>query len=312
MTDVFLQGATATAQGALGGASTQTNRNGDGISTPGGTNPPRTCWGEQDANDVPCFIVTAKPQQTVTQWRVTKGMIGIVIGANFSAYGSVNGTTQTQITLDMKLSKVSLPVVGGYDAAQAAGTFAAETVAPVLNAPDVTVDTSSPTGTTVSYATPVATDKEDPSPDVTCTPASGSFFTIGQTQVTCTARDANGNTSTDTFTVTVRGTQPVGGTIPATLALTLGVPASFGAFTRGTAKEYIASTRPSDERHVRPPRVRVEITRDLVRTGVQRHGGDRVQAVREGHRRPPHGRLQQDADLHPVHHDPVISGRCVG
>ncbi|HWK28744.1 MAG TPA: CocE/NonD family hydrolase [Solirubrobacter sp.] len=35
---------------------------------------------------------------------------------------------------------------------------------------------------------------------------------------------------------------PVGGTVPATLALTLGAPASFGAFTPGVAKPYTAST----------------------------------------------------------------------
>jgi hypothetical protein len=35
---------------------------------------------------------------------------------------------------------------------------------------------------------------------------------------------------------------PVGGTVPATLALTLGAPASFGAFTPGVAKEYTATT----------------------------------------------------------------------
>jgi hypothetical protein len=35
---------------------------------------------------------------------------------------------------------------------------------------------------------------------------------------------------------------PVGGQVPATLALTLGGPASFGAFTPGVAKEYTAST----------------------------------------------------------------------
>jgi hypothetical protein len=35
---------------------------------------------------------------------------------------------------------------------------------------------------------------------------------------------------------------PVGGTVPATLSLTLGPPASFGAFTPGVAKEYTAST----------------------------------------------------------------------
>ena len=34
----------------------------------------------------------------------------------------------------------------------------------------------------------------------------------------------------------------VGGTVPATLALTLGAPAAFGAFTPGVARDYTAST----------------------------------------------------------------------
>ena len=34
----------------------------------------------------------------------------------------------------------------------------------------------------------------------------------------------------------------VGGTVPATLALTLGAPASFGPFTPGVAKDYFATT----------------------------------------------------------------------
>ena len=34
----------------------------------------------------------------------------------------------------------------------------------------------------------------------------------------------------------------VGGTVPATLSLTLGAPATFGAFTPGVAREYSAST----------------------------------------------------------------------
>jgi hypothetical protein len=37
-------------------------------------------------------------------------------------------------------------------------------------------------------------------------------------------------------------TTPVGGSVPATLALSLGAPASFGAFTPGLAKDYTAST----------------------------------------------------------------------
>ena len=42
------------------------------------------------------------------------------------------------------------------------------------------------------------------------------------------------------FATSVPGT--VGGSVPATLALTLGAPASFGAFTPGVAKDYTAST----------------------------------------------------------------------
>ena len=34
----------------------------------------------------------------------------------------------------------------------------------------------------------------------------------------------------------------VGGTVPATLSLTLGAPATFGAFTPGVAKDYTATT----------------------------------------------------------------------
>jgi hypothetical protein len=34
----------------------------------------------------------------------------------------------------------------------------------------------------------------------------------------------------------------VGGTVPATLSLTLGTPASFGAFTPGVARDYFATT----------------------------------------------------------------------
>ena len=90
--------------------------------------------------------------------------VGIVIGANFSGYGSTNGMTQTDMTIDTKLSKLKLPITGGYSAAVAAGLFGEAVEA------------------------------------------------------------------------------PVGGTVPATLSLSLGAPATFGAFTPGTTKEYTAGT----------------------------------------------------------------------
>ena len=86
-------------------------------------------------------------------------------------------------------------------------------------------------------------------------------------------------------------TATVGGTVPATLALTLGAPASFGAFTPGVAKDYTASTtanvdlhrrrrgadgersRPPDQRRVLAPGAaagRVLASRSVDRPGVQR------------------------------------------
>jgi X-Pro dipeptidyl-peptidase len=144
--------------------------------------------------------------------------IGIVLGANFSQFGSVNGTTQTAITVDTKLSRVTLPIVGGYLAALASGAFAADTTPPVLHLPaDITVDAVSPAGVAVTY-TATVTDNEDPSPTIRCTPASGSVFPIGTTTVSCTGRDASGNVATGSFTVHVRGASELLGDLAAAAA----------------------------------------------------------------------------------------------
>ncbi len=65
----------------------------------------------------------------------------------------------------------------------------------------------------------------------------------GTTTIKWLAVDFKGNQSTGSKTLYI-GTQvdgSVGGTTPATLALSLGTPASFGAFTPGLAKDYEAS-----------------------------------------------------------------------
>jgi hypothetical protein len=58
------------------------------------------------------------------------------------------------------------------------------------------------------------------------------------------AHDFKGNTSAVRSQVLGQTDAPgtVGGSVPATLALTMGAPAQFGAFTPGLAKEYTAST----------------------------------------------------------------------
>ncbi|WP_326701697.1 HYR domain-containing protein [Streptomyces sp. NBC_01754] len=71
-----------------------------------------------------------------------------------------------------------------------------------VNAPVVTVDdriarAEDEDGARITY-TATATDTQDGTLPVTCTPASGSLFPVGRTTVTCSATDAAGNTGTDT------------------------------------------------------------------------------------------------------------------
>ncbi|MFK7916670.1 MAG: HYR domain-containing protein [Ilumatobacter sp.] len=61
------------------------------------------------------------------------------------------------------------------------------------------------TSVAVSYTTPTATDVRS-TPTVTCAPASGSSFSVGDTTVTCTATDSAGFTAQTSFVVSVTAT----------------------------------------------------------------------------------------------------------
>jgi X-Pro dipeptidyl-peptidase len=225
------------------GSAQQITRNGDGIAD----NATQDCWGESSTGlgdyDA-CYLTVRKPLTTVTQWRVSKGIldssnrnsltasdpvtigdptdftipllpndftfpaghrIGIILVANYTGFSSAAGTTGATITMDAKLSKVSLPVVGGSPAAFASDAFADTTPPALANVPaDVTATAPGAAGARVSYTDPTATDDETADPSVTCAPASGTLFPIGATTVMCTAEDADGNTATRSFTVTVK------------------------------------------------------------------------------------------------------------
>jgi len=84
-----------------------------------------------------------------------------------------------------------------------------DTTPPVVTPPaQITEEATSSSGATVTYPAATATDDVGVTSGPTCTPASGSIFTIGDTIVTCTASDAAGNTGSTTFTVTVQDTTP--------------------------------------------------------------------------------------------------------
>jgi len=90
----------------------------------------------------------------------------------------------------------------------ATGSFTvvvADVTQPTLSVPEsFAVDATGPHGTVVTYETS-AVDVNPAKPAVTCRRASGSRFPIGRTVVECYAADAERNTETGRFTVTVRG-----------------------------------------------------------------------------------------------------------
>ena len=90
----------------------------------------------------------------------------------------------------------------------ASGSFTVkvqDTTAPVI-APhvDISATAAGNAGSTVTYTAPSTSDAVDGPGTATCTPASGSQFTVGSTTVTCAAKDAAGNeASPTTFKVNV-------------------------------------------------------------------------------------------------------------
>jgi HYR domain len=114
-----------------------------------------------------------------------------------------------------------------------------DTTAPVL-APHANVLAAqhSASGASVAYGLPTASDAGDASPAVTCSPASGSTFPIGTTQVTCAATDGSGNHSAQlVFDVVVQqGSSPPPPTLTSTLpAATKRTDATFAFDVAGGA-----------------------------------------------------------------------------
>lgn len=92
----------------------------------------------------------------------------------------------------------------------------ADTTPPVIaNVPsDATVEAAGPSGARYTYTNPTASDDTDGPVPVSCEPASGSTFPLGDTTVTCTATDKAGNRATATFAVHVVDTTPPTLTVP--------------------------------------------------------------------------------------------------
>jgi hypothetical protein len=95
------------------------------------------------------------------------------------------------------------------------------------------VEATSAAGAVVSWSAITATDAVDGTDPVSCSPASGSTFALGQTTVTCTSTDAHSNTSSHSFKVTVQDTTPPVVTVPTDITVT--ASSSAGATVTFTA-----------------------------------------------------------------------------
>jgi Tol biopolymer transport system component len=84
-------------------------------------------------------------------------------------------------------------------------TYVEDSTAPAITVvSEITADATDPGGAVVAYDA-AATDGVSGTVPVNCTPASGERFSIGRTDVECTATDQAGNTSIARIQVTVRG-----------------------------------------------------------------------------------------------------------
>ena len=79
-----------------------------------------------------------------------------------------------------------------------------DTIPPVITVPqNIAVDVPGAESTIVVYSGESAIDNVDGIVPVSCTPTSGSTFSLGETIVTCTASDSAENTASATFSITV-------------------------------------------------------------------------------------------------------------
>jgi hypothetical protein len=170
----------------------------------------------------PTLEATA-PSGAVASWpspNATDLVDGTVPVTCVPASGSTFALGQTVVTC-------SATDAHGNSASQTFKVIVKDTTPPVISGipANLTLEATAPSGAVASWPLPNATDLVDGTVPVTCAPASGSTFALGQTVVTCSAADAHGNTASKTFMVTVQDTTPpVISGIPANLTVGALVP----------------------------------------------------------------------------------------
>ena len=135
------------------------------------------------------------------------------------------GPTQAQVSLTRSYAFLPSPhairveVTDGQATRECPSTVTVvDTTPPVVTVPGtITVEVTNPSGEIVTFTASALDIVDGNVTPVTCTPASGSTFLLGDTLVTCTATDAHGNTGTASFHVIVQDTTAPVVTVPSTV-----------------------------------------------------------------------------------------------
>jgi hypothetical protein len=107
-----------------------------------------------------------------------------------------------------------------------------DTTAPTISGmpSDITQEATNKYGARVSYSSPTATDSVEGDASVSCDPASGSTFGLGDTTVKCIATDKANNTATGSFNVKVQDTtKPAISGLPSSELITAKATGASGA-----------------------------------------------------------------------------------
>ena len=199
-----------------------------------------TCTATDDNGNVGSATATVAVVDTTPPALTTAGDISATAtgpdGAAVAFNPTADDTVDGSVDVDCTPSSGSTFGVGATTvtcaAADAAGNSKSGTFTvlvldegvPSLQLPaGITAEATVPTGAVVVFEA-TATDAIDAAPDIQCTPASGSSFALGATDVSCTAADASGNTSSGGFTVTVVDTSGPELSLPTDLTVSAGGP----------------------------------------------------------------------------------------
>lgn len=117
-----------------------------------------------------------------------------------------------------------------------------DTTKPVLTLPaDMTLEATGPAGALATY-TANATDSVSGPLAPTCSPASGSLFSLATTAVSCSATDGAGNSSSGSFAVTVVDTTAPSLSLPGTVTVEATGPAGASVAFSTSATDLVDST----------------------------------------------------------------------